>query len=237
MNGRVAMVIIVVAIVVALGIYVVRSTSDDDADTVSESVAPTAPPAGSGGGDDDAPSTTVAPTTTLDDEAVLIDAELEALLVDGAPAGFADADVDDRSLDLAAAVAAEQDEAAERSLLETRGFVRGRSRAWRTGAANALVTVYRFDTPEGAELYLTDGLITLSGYGAEAVPVPELDGAQGFTQEGVDGGEPVSVAGVTFTRGADWFLVVVAGTPEEVSIEAATALAVAQHEAFTPSTD
>jgi hypothetical protein len=129
----------------------------------------------------------------------------------------------DTTLDLDAAAAIEQDAAAERSLLETRGFVAGATRAWRDAADHVVVaTVYEFATPEDAALYLQDGFITLEGFAAAPFDVPDTPGARGFTQDGPDG---YRSHGVAFVRGSRWFLVFVDGPPETTTIDEARRLA------------
>jgi hypothetical protein len=129
----------------------------------------------------------------------------------------------DTTLDLDAAAAIEQDVAAERSLLETRGFVAGATRAWRDTADHVVVaTVYELATPEDAALYLQDGFITLEGFAAAPFDVPDTPGARGFTQDGADG---YRSHGVAFVRGARWFLVFVDGPPETTTIDEARRLA------------
>ena len=129
----------------------------------------------------------------------------------------------DTTLDLEAAAAIEQDADAERSLLETRGFVAGATRAWRDAADHVVVaTVYEFATPEDAALYLQDGFITLEGFAAAPFDVPDTPGARGFTQDGPDG---YRSHGVGFVRGPRWFLVFVDGPPETTTIDEARRLA------------
>lgn len=129
----------------------------------------------------------------------------------------------DTTLDLDAAAAIEEDTAAERSLLETRGFVAGATRAWRDAADHVVVaTVYEFATPEDAALYLQDGFITLEGFAATPFDVPGTPGARGFTQGGADG---YLSHGVAFVRGSRWFLVFVDGPPATTTIDEARRLA------------
>lgn len=139
-------------------------------------------------------------------------ATLDDLLLEDTFAGFVrdDEAVNAGPMDLEAAARAEADVDAERALLETRGYVRGTSRAWLApGDEVAYLAVYEFATPEGAAAYLVDGVEHLEARDAERFEVPGVDGAAGFTttETGFVG------HAVTFTRGARWFLVLL-GSPE-----------------------
>lgn len=156
--------------------------------------------------DDTVPPSTTTPTSTPET------ATLDDLLLDGTFAGFVrdDEAVGAGPMDLEAAARAEADVDAERALLETRGYVRGTSRAWvAPGDDVAYLAVYEFATPEGAAAYLVDGAEHLEARGAERFDVPGIEGAAGFTTT-----EPNFTAhAVTFTRGTRWFLVLL-GSPE-----------------------
>ncbi|MGI8793667.1 MAG: hypothetical protein ACR2H3_10900 [Acidimicrobiales bacterium] len=130
-------------------------------------------------------------------------------------------------LDLRAAAAAEDDEEAERSLLETRGFERGHARAWQSPGRVAYAAVYRFATANGAEAYARDGLINVEGRGVRHYPVETPAGGTGFgsTSESADG-SAVS-QGLAFVRGRYFYLVIVTGDEgDTVSPYEARALAV-----------
>lgn len=132
-------------------------------------------------------------------------------------------------LDLATAAAIEADEPAERALLETRRFRAGHARAWRSGEAKvAYASVYEFATPAGAEAYRVDGLTTIEGRGARLYDVDLPAGGRGFSQaEQARAGAGSTVAhGVTFVRGARFFLVFVS-SPDS-SLGPADAAAAAQ---------
>lgn len=147
-----------------------------------------------------------APTSTPETAA------LDDLLLDDTFAGFVREDeaVGAGPMDLEAAAHAEADVDAERSLLETRGYVRGTSRAWvGTGDDVAYLAVYEFAGPEGAAAYFVDWAQRLEARGAEPFDVPAIEGAAGFTTT-----EPAFTAhAVTFNRGTRWFLVLL-GSPE-----------------------
>ncbi|HVM09540.1 MAG TPA: hypothetical protein VM345_13820 [Acidimicrobiales bacterium] len=113
------------------------------------------------------------------------------------------------ALDLATAAAIEQDEPAERSLLETRRFQIGHARAWRHRDGRvAYVAAYRFGSADDAAAYLVDGFITLESRGARVYGLASPAGARGFSQA-ASAGETSEVAhGVGFTRGDVLVLVV-----------------------------
>jgi hypothetical protein len=134
----------------------------------------------------------------------------DALLDDTLP-GFQrdDAALGAGPLDLERAARAESDVDAERAVLETRGFVRGASRAW-TGPGDdvAYLAVYEFAAPEGAAAYLVDGTEHLTARRATRFDVPGVVGARGFTTVDHDtDGTTFTAHAVSFTRGNHWFLV------------------------------
>jgi hypothetical protein len=155
----------------------------------------------------------------------------DLLLGDEVPAALAgtaavpDGAVGSGPLDLAAAAAAEQDQQAERALLETRRFVRGQERTWTAAdpsGPRAYVLVYEFADAAGAAAYLVDGREHLAARNASLWTVAGVDGATGFTQS--DGG--FTAQGVAFSRGP-WFFLVVANGPG-VDAGVASRLAAAQ---------
>lgn len=156
-------------------------------------------------------------TTTPEDTALA-----ELLLMETLP-GF-DV-VAEAVLDLDDAAALEQDEVAERALLETRGFVRGASRTWSGPNEDvAFVTAYELGSPEQAEVYLIDGAEQLTARGASTFEVPDIDGGFGFTTE-----EDEFVAhAVAFARDALWFLVLVGSVDGSRAMEEAISLAADQ---------
>lgn len=168
--------------------------------------------------------TSTAPTTP---EALAVD----DLLLDDTLPGFRrdDAAVGAGLMDLEGAAAAESDSDAERALLETRGFVRGASRAWCTPDDDIVyLAAYDFATARGAAAYLTDGLERLDARGAARFPVPQVADAKGFTSVDGTGDEAFTAHAVVFTRDMRWFLVLV-GSPSASrttaeAIEVATAL-------------
>jgi hypothetical protein len=119
-------------------------------------------------------------------------------------------------LDLAAAASAEQDEMAERSVLETRHFQRGHARGWRGPDGQVgYASVYEFATPEDATAYLGDGIITISARDARVYDVDSPAGAKGFSQAAR--GESGTVShGVVFVRGNRFVLVFVSGGDSKV---------------------
>ncbi len=171
-----------------------------------------------------APSSTT--TTTPEDRA------MSELLLDEPPLeGFARADdvLGAGPLDLDAAAAAEADAPAERSLLETRGFERGVSRAWLDEGQDVVyLAVYEFADADGAAAYLADGAMTLAARGAVAFEVPEIDGALGFTtiEESPEG--TFTAHAVAFTRDTRWVLALVGSPGSGRSPDDARALAAAQ---------
>jgi hypothetical protein len=162
------------------------------------------------------PETTT--TTTPEDTA------LQDLLLDDTAVPELTRDRDD-VLDLAAAAASEDDESAERALLETRGFVRGVARRW-IGLADdvVFVTAYEFGSAEQAELYLVDGTETVLARGAERIDVPDVPGGVGF-RTSTSGFTDHAVA---FTRGPRWFLIVGSSAQETIDFEDVQRLAAMQ---------
>lgn len=177
------------------------------------------------------PSTTIAtsttqmtPTTPPENEpyaslAAVLPLELEGYRVDtGAKATGA--------LDLDAAVAAEADTQAERSLLETRHFQVGYGRAFTSDETDVYMVVYAFADEEDAALYLVDGFITLQGRGVDTYDVSDVPDARGFTQADDDGEKPGVIHGVAFAKGPRFVLVFTrsasTSTPEEATALAST---------------
>src|SRR5205085_6599558 len=120
-------------------------------------------------------------------------------------------------LELAAAASAEQDEMAERSLLETRHFQRGHARGWRGPSGQVgYASVYEFASPSDASAYLDDGLITISARGARVYNVDSPAGANGFSQAGRGEAAATVSHGVVFVRGARFVLVFVSGSDSSV---------------------
>lgn len=176
-------------------------------------------------------SATTAPTTTTSSVPPGLDDELDRLLLARPPAGFRPDTGPEASgpIDLAAAAAAESDPAAERSVLVTRGFRRGRARTWRGPAeASVVAVVYRFGDAAGAAAYLADGLVTLDGFGAQRFDVPAVPGAQGFTIADPGGARPTVVHGVAFSSGADFFLLTQSSTDSSTTPDDARQLAASQ---------
>ena len=134
-------------------------------------------------------------------------------------------------LDLRTAAAIEQDEPAERALLETRRFQRGQARAWRGPDEGQLAyaSVYEFASPADASAYLTDGLTTIEARGARVYPVDAPAGGRGFSQaEQAASGEGSTVAhGVVVTVGARFALVFVSSRDSSLGPADAAAAAVA----------
>lgn len=131
------------------------------------------------------------------------------------------------SLDLNAAVAAEPDQAAERALLETRHFEAGYARSFTNGATDVYMTVYDFKGAADAKFYAADGVINLTGKGASIYDIPDIPGAQGFSQGTNADSKPAVIHGVVFPK-ADRFVLVftrsaASSTPAQVK-ELATSL-------------
>ena len=163
-----------------------------------------------------APQSTVPP--------VVVD---EGLLPADAGPGFTRVPDDARPglgpLDLSTAAKVEADTSAERALLETRRFRGGHARAWRAEDGDEVyIAVYEFADAAGAAAYLHDGLVTLEGRDASTYSVEDVPEATGFSQAERREAGAVTSHGVVFTRGARFFLVVVASTrPGSTPTEAA----------------
>lgn len=160
------------------------------------------------------------------------DTALDDVLIEDAPEGFerADEEMGAGPLDLQAAAEAEADVEAERALLETRHFERGRTRAWldAEGRDVVYVAVYEFAGPDDAALYLADGTETLTARGATTFEVPEVEGATGFTTVDENEAGAFTAHAVAFVRGDRWFLVL-AGSPDSaITPDTARQLARAQ---------
>jgi hypothetical protein len=175
---------------------------------------------------------TVSPTTTSTPPTPELRA-MDDLLLDDALPGFHrdDAAVGAGPLDLEAAARAEADVAAERSVLETRGFVRGLSRAW-IGPDDevAYVAVYAFARADGAAAYLVDGMEHVLARGATSFPVAGIAGARGFTT--VD--DLGTTHAVVFTVGPRWVLVLVGSPSGTKTTDDAVGLASAQAARLPP---
>ncbi len=126
----------------------------------------------------------------------------------------------DAAIDLDQASQRQPDPAAERALLETRGFRGGWTRAFRNDTQDVvLVTAYEFASPQQADLYLQDGLITVGGYGGELFEIAQLPGAHGFRQTSGDASGPLVTHGLTFTDGNRWYLLFVLGDPQTATVD------------------
>ena len=134
-------------------------------------------------------------------------------------------------LDLRTAAAIEEDEPAERALLETRRFQRGQARAWRGPGEGQLAyaSVYEFASPADAAAYLADGLTTIEARGARVYPVEAPAGGRGFSQaERATGTSGSTVShGVVVTVGARFALVFVTSRDSSLGPADASAAAVA----------
>ena len=212
MSGRIAGVrrreglVRVLTLAGALALLAGCSSSSDDPPTARPTTETSAPSS----------STPIAMTDT------------DLLLRDVLP-GFArapDDAFDTGPLDLAAAAAAERDADAERTVLETRGFVGGEARAW-TGPDDDTVyaAVYEFASAAGAAAYLEDGRELLLARRVRTFPVDEPGGAFGFTQ--VDETAEGAFVGhaVAFVDGERYFLVIVGGDGSRRTADEARELA------------
>lgn len=173
-----------------------------------------------------APSST---TTTTPEDRAMSELLLEQPVLDG----FAPADhvLGTGPLDLDAAASAEDDPAAERALLETRGFERGSSRAWiDPGQDVVYIAIYDFVEAAGAAAYLADGSETLLARGASPFDVPEVEGAVGFTTIEESAGGTFTAHAVAFTRGEHWVLSLVGSPGSGRTPDDARAVAAAQAE-------
>lgn len=160
-------------------------------------------------------------------------AALAAVLLTEVP-GFqpVDAVAGDRELSINDAAVLQPDPTEELPLLETRGYQGGWTRAFRNADNDVVVTtVYDFVSALEAEFYLEDGTITLIGDGGTIYEVESIPGARGFRQEVVDGGDPLVVFGITFTRGNQWFLITILGDEATATPERLLSVAAAQYEA------
>lgn len=208
------------AVLAALITVVAACSGDDDGD-------------GDAAGEDEnretlelAPSSTT--TTTPEDRAMS-----ELLLEQPVLEGFVPADdvIGTGPLDLDAAASAEDDPAAERALLETRGFERGSSRAWiDPGQDVVYIAIYDFVDAAGAAAYLADGSETLLARGASPFDVPEVEGAVGFTTIEESAGGTFTAHAVAFTRGEHWVLSLVGSPGSGRTPDDARAVAAAQAE-------
>lgn len=211
-------------------------------DTSTPAVARVLPATSSFGRSVEAPTPSVRPTADTSVEASVVvpptttpptvNAEALALpdtLLSGWTRAADDAARGLGPLDLDGAAAAEQDATAERSLLETRRFVSGRSRGWRGPQGQVgYASVYRFASPSDAAAYLLDGVTTLEARGARIYDVASPAGGRGFSQverSGPDAGSAVS-HGVVFVRDARFFLTFVTG--RDSSVDPGDAVAAAQ---------
>jgi hypothetical protein len=157
---------------------------------------------------------------------------LDDVLLDDTLPGFTrdDEAVGAGALDLEAAAKAEADVDAERATLETRGFVRGASRAW-TGPGDDVVylAAYEFASAEGAAAYLVDGTEHLLARTATRFDVPDIAGARGFTNVDHDeDGSTFTAHAVSYTRGPRWFLVLLGSRHATRTTDEAIALAARQ---------
>ena len=124
------------------------------------------------------------------------------------------------AIDLDQASQRQPDPAAERALLETRGFRGGWTRAFRNDTQDVvLVTAYEFASPQQADLYLQDGLITVGGYGGELFEIAQLPGVHGFRQTSGDASGPLVTHGLTFSDGNRWYLLFVLGDPQTATVD------------------
>ena len=218
-------------LLLALGLL---ASCGDSGDTASEAEGRTprgsADPAEGGEGEPEEgtlelePSTTT--TTSPEDQA------LAALLPTEVPLpGFGRADdaLGAGVLDLDRAAAAEADMAAERARLESRGFVRGASRAWVDPAQDvAYLALYEFESAEGASAYLEEGVERLEAREATPFEVPGVEGARGFTTVEESPQGDFTAHAVTFTRGDRWVLALVGSPGASRSQDDARAVAVGQ---------
>ena len=211
-------------VVAATALLVVAACSGDDGHAVLTSSSTTSTSRSS------TTTTTAAPTTTSTATATPEETALMSVLLEEALPGFRRyPDLETPDLDLAGAAALEEDTAAERSLLETRGFVRGTSRAWRNDDRDvALVTLYEFADAAGAAAYLADGAEHLQARGAQTFDVADLPEALGFTQVDETSEGAFTGHGVAFARGNRYVLVVVGSSSSGVTTDDARRLAVAQ---------
>ncbi|MGI9615634.1 MAG: hypothetical protein ACR2QO_22165 [Acidimicrobiales bacterium] len=135
----------------------------------------------------------------------------------------------DRFLTLLDAAELQPDPSEEVALLETRGYLGGWTRAFRSDANDvAVASVYEFADPVEAEFYLEDGLITIGGYGGTFFDIDGLSGVRGFAQSFDDGDEELLSLGAAFHSGPRWYLVYLVGNPETVTPEVLVPIVAAQ---------
>lgn len=192
---------------------------------------------GGGGGAADTSTSDEPPELTLDASTTSTtteaDVALDALILDETLPGFTRADdvIGAGPLDLEAAAQAEADPAAEQALLETRKFQRGVSRAWIDPLQDvAYEAVYTFADEAGARAYLADGAETLVARAAIPFDVPGVPGAQGFTTLEEDEQGAFTAHAASFTRGRNWFLVLVGSDSSRRTADEARSLARAADE-------
>lgn len=138
----------------------------------------------------------------------------------------------DRFLTLLDAAELQPDPSEEVALLETRGYLGGWTRAFRSDANDvAVASVYEFADPVEAEFYLEDGLITIGGYGGTFFDIEGLPGVRGFAQSFEDGGEELLSLGAAFQSGPRWYLVYLVGSPQTVTPEVLVPVVAAQRQA------
>lgn len=157
------------------------------------------------------------------------DYDLASLLLSGVDPPFTPADrtrYPQGSLDVAAAARRESDPAAEREVLESRGFQRGHERTWSSPDGDVITAVlYQFGDQAGAASYLAHGVAMVVDQDAVEFAVP-FAAAHGFTQ--TDGS--ATVHSIALVREAYFFLVALASdraamTPEHAKVIAAAQLA------------
>ena len=86
--------------------------------------------------------------------------------------------------------------------LEANGFEAGFQRAWTDGRTVILSVVFAFEAPEGAcAFYVEQEVAIQSDPGVEDFPVPGVDGAVGYTDDGSDDPEPYYGHTVYMVRG------------------------------------
>lgn len=169
------------AVAASLLVLTVAAPSKDTVDMAER--ATTARPEGLAAGDGS--PTRLLPTA--DPDAAEQGDGLSSRLPNDAGAGFVALPEDPARglgpLDLAVAAALEQDEMAERALLETRGFEAGYARGWKhPDGRTAYAAVYRFPNRAAAEAYQRDGTITLEGRGVSQARLEHPAGALAFRQ-------------------------------------------------------
>jgi hypothetical protein len=212
-TARIVLVLVLLAALVTAGVFVVRDNDDRSSNSKAASPVITA-------------STAPSPTTVPQEApfaalATVVPETLDGYEIDtGAKATG--------SLNMDAAVAAESDQSAERALLETRSFEAGYGRAFTNGETDVYMTVYDFETADDARLYAADGIINLTGKGASIYDVPEIAGAQGFSQATNADSRPAVVHGVVFSKN-DRFVLIFTRSSSTASPSQAKDLAVLVH--------